>query len=86
MPRFDRVQTRASAPDGAHDAQTRRTLSVPLEGFAWEAIGEEAAREGMTVEELVGFAVLYYLADIDSGRIARQVARSPRPQPSGAPS
>lgn len=56
-----------------------------LEGFAFEAISEEAARNGLTAEELVGFAVLYYLADADSGRIARQVARRPEPQPAGTP-
>jgi hypothetical protein len=57
-----------------------------LEGFAWEAASEEAEREGLTVEELVGFAVLYYLADVDSGRIARQVNGSPYPQPADTPS
>jgi hypothetical protein len=80
MRRFDRVQTDTTAPtevagDGEHN------LTLTLDGYAWEGVSEEAAREGLTVEELVGFAVLYYLADVDSGRIARQVGRSPGPPP-----
>jgi len=31
------------------------------------------------VGELITFSVLYYLADVDSGRIARQIAMSPYP-------
>ena len=50
-----------------------------LEGFAWETLDEEAAREGITMDELITFSVLYYLADIDSGRIARRITRSPYP-------
>ena len=52
-------------------------MAVQLDGFAAEATGEEAARLGISVEELVSFSVLYYLADVDSGRIARQIAESP---------
>jgi hypothetical protein len=47
-------------------------LTLRLGGFAWEAIDEEAARAGATAEELIAFSVLYYLADADSGRIARK--------------
>lgn len=32
---------------------------------------------GVRVEDVVGFSVLYYLADLDSGRIARDVTASP---------
>ena len=46
-------------------------------GFAWEAIEQESARQGCTVEELLAFAMMYYLADADSGRIAREISRSP---------
>jgi hypothetical protein len=79
MPRFDRAQTSATKPESAQDAGARmaHSLTLRLDDFAWEGIAEEAAREGLTVEELVGYAVLYYLADADSGRVARQVSRSP---------
>jgi hypothetical protein len=56
-----------------------RVLTLQLDGFAAEAIDEEAARLGVSVDELVSFSVLYYLADVDSGRIARQIATSPYP-------
>ncbi len=54
-------------------------MTVQLEGFAAEAIDEEADRLGVSIDELVNFSVLYYLADVDSGRIARQVLTSPYP-------
>jgi hypothetical protein len=48
---------------------------VQLDGFAAEAIDGEAVRLGVPAAELVSFSVLYYLADVDSGRIARRVVR-----------
>jgi hypothetical protein len=60
-------------------------LSVRLDGFAAEAIDEEAERLGVSVEELVSFSILYYLADVDSGRIARQITTSPYPDASPRP-
>jgi len=41
--------------------------------FAYRTIEEESVRMGVSVEELSIFAVLYYLADLDSGRIARRI-------------
>ena len=41
------------------------------DGFVQQALAEECATLGVTEDELVGFAVLYYLADLDSGRTAR---------------
>ncbi len=61
-----------------HNRGSRR-LTLQLEGFAAEAIDEEADRLGITVDELISFSVLYYLADMDSGRIARRIATSPYP-------
>jgi hypothetical protein len=59
--------------------QSEHALSVRVEGFAREALEQESARLGVPVEELVGFAVLYYLADVDSGRVARRISSSPYP-------
>jgi hypothetical protein len=59
--------------------QGARSVSVPLTGFAWESIEQESVRLGVPIEELISFAVLYYLADVDSGRIARRISRSPYP-------
>jgi hypothetical protein len=48
------------------------------DGFLAQAIDRESARLGVSAAELVAFSVLYYLADVDSGRIARQIAKIPR--------
>jgi hypothetical protein len=70
----------------AQNEHTERRVTLTLEGFAWETLDEEAAREGVTTDELITFAALYYLADVDSGRIARRITRSPFPsRPSPAP-
>jgi hypothetical protein len=55
---------------------------VQLDGFAAEAVDGEAVRLGVPAAELVSFSVLYYLADVDSGRIAR---RSPGARPRSKP-
>jgi hypothetical protein len=52
-----------------------------MDVFAWETVEEESARLGVSVEELVAFSVLYYLADVDSGRVARRIVMSPYPGP-----
>lgn len=60
------------------DARAPRELTLHLDAFAREALEAEATRLGVSAEELARFAVLYYLADGDSGRISRQ----PPPIPS----
>jgi hypothetical protein len=62
-------------PDGHSqlDPPIVRGLTLALDRFALEALEEECAQLGVSVEELARFAVLYYLADLDSGRIARQL-------------
>jgi len=62
-----------------HGTLKSRSLTLGLDGFVWDTLDREAGREGLTVEELVTFSVLYYLADIDSGRVARRVSLSPYP-------
>jgi hypothetical protein len=61
-------------PGGSGEPGSRATreLKLELDVFARQALEEEAARLGVSVEELASFAVLYYLADSDSGRIARR--------------
>lgn len=46
---------------------------LSLDQFTWEALVEEAQRLGVSSEELASYALLYYLADLDSGRIARRL-------------
>jgi hypothetical protein len=67
---------------GGHERRAAHRVTVDLDRFAWEALEQEAAHLGVSVEELARFAVLYYLADGDSGRVARRL--SP-PDPPGEP-
>jgi hypothetical protein len=62
------------SPDGSGklDSRATRELKLDLDAFAREALEQEAARLEVSVEELARFAVLYYLADRDSGRIVRR--------------
>lgn len=53
-------------------ARTRR-LTLQLDEFGSQTLEQESARLGVTEEELMRFALLYYLADLDSGRIARTI-------------
>jgi hypothetical protein len=62
----------AGAPEGT-SAHAAHRLTLDLDSFTWEALEEESAQLGASIEELANFAVLYYLADRDSGRIARRL-------------
>ncbi len=44
---------------------------ITQDALMWEALADECITLGVTEDELVSFAVLYYLADRDSGRVAR---------------
>jgi hypothetical protein len=58
-------------------ADGRHTLALEIDGFVWDSLHEECARAGLTTGEMIAFCVLYYLADADSGRIARRISASP---------
>ncbi len=57
-------------PDGR-----KPELVLRLDGFAQDALVEESAQMGVPVRDLAAFAILYYLADLDSDRIARFIPR-----------
>jgi hypothetical protein len=50
-------------------------VEVEFDEFGWEALTDEAQRQGVTVEELVVHAAMYYLADADRGRFSHRVPR-----------
>ena len=56
-PRF-----RSQAPSGGG-------LGVVFDDDTWAALEEEAARQNVATEELAVHALLYFLADFDSGRV-----------------
>jgi hypothetical protein len=49
-------------------------LVLKLGELAGDALARESDRLGVPIEELASFSVLYYLADVDSGRIARSIS------------
>ncbi len=53
-------------------------MELPLEDFGRSTVGREAARYSLTVEELVRYAVEYYLWKRHSGRQAVKLPRFSR--------
>lgn len=60
-------------------------VTLELDSFAAAALEEQARSFEISLEDLVGFSVFYYLADVDSGRIAREITMSPYPGSSPKP-
>lgn len=84
-PRVRITGAASQAPAAPRAGEGERSIAVPMDDFTRKAAAEESARLGVSVEELVAFAVLYYLADVDSGRIARQILGRPRRSGDRAP-
>jgi hypothetical protein len=55
------------------DAHREHRLALSFDTFAWEALTVQSTELGVSIEELVSFSVLYYIADLDSKRIARRL-------------
>jgi hypothetical protein len=66
-------------PQGATPPAAKIHLEVDLDEFTVQALRSESERLGVSRQELVAFAIGYYLADLDSGRIARRIARAAGP-------
>jgi hypothetical protein len=47
-----------------------QTLKVRLDEDTWKAVTAEAERQGVSADALAMHAVMYFLADVDSGRVA----------------
>lgn len=54
-----------------HANESGPTLTVRLDEDTWRAVNEEADRQGVSADALALHAVMYFLADIDSGRMGR---------------
>ena len=52
-------------------------VEVEFDEFGWEALTDEARKQGVTIEELVVHAAMYYLADADRERFSHRVPRGP---------
>jgi hypothetical protein len=60
-------------PDFALEEQPGHRLKVELDDQTWDALKDEAADQGVSVETLAVHAVMYFLADVDSGRVGAQL-------------
>jgi hypothetical protein len=58
----------------AVDGETR-ALGIELEDLTFQRLEQEAERQGVSPERLCEHAVLLYLADLDSGKVAERIAR-----------
>ena len=63
-----------------------RQVTIAFDEFGFTELESLAERQGVTLEELVAHAAMYYLADADSGRMAarvpqRDVSSAAAPQP-----
>lgn len=56
-------------------SETQRDVSIELEveEDLWRVFGEEAARQGVTVEQLAEHAAFYLAAEVDAGRGPRRI-------------
>jgi hypothetical protein len=48
-------------------------LKLDLDPDTWRDLDEEAARQEISVERLLTHAIIYFLADLDAGRVERRM-------------
>jgi hypothetical protein len=53
----------------------RHRVEIELDDFGWEALNEEACRQGVSIQELLTHAAMYYLAGSDDD-LAHRVPRA----------
>jgi hypothetical protein len=66
----------SGAAERTQDGGRPQSVRLELDKFAWDALTEQSIRLRVSPAELARFSVLYYLADLDSGRIARRLPRT----------
>jgi hypothetical protein len=54
---------------------------LEFDQFGWASLSQEAERQGVSREELLKHAAMYYLADLDSGRVAARILRGVEREP-----
>jgi len=51
-------------------------VEVSLEGSLWDSFRQEARDQGVTADRLLEHAVLYYAAELDSGRATERILQA----------
>jgi predicted transcriptional regulator len=60
----------------ATDPANSSGVTVRLDDETWRALQEEAERQDVSAADLIRHAVLYFLADVDSGRVTARLERA----------
>jgi hypothetical protein len=55
--------------------QMPHKVEVEFDEFGWQSLTDEAKRQGVTLEELVAHAAMYYLAEADPELLSHRVMR-----------
>jgi len=55
-----------------------RTVTVEIDGEVMRRVEDEGERRGVAVERVCEYAALFFLADLDAGRVAEQVIQRAR--------
>lgn len=78
-------QSRRRGPGWAYPAFMRRQdpsvaveFELDIDDAVWASLAREAARQNITVEQLLEHASMYYAAQMDSGWVAGQPPRGPK--------
>src|SRR5262245_52918177 len=64
------------APRRVTAARDASEVTVRLDKETWQALHAEADSQGVSAADLTRHAVLYFLADVDSGRVADRLERA----------
>jgi hypothetical protein len=68
-----RIALRVPRLDTGGAGKRSMRLEVDLDADSWRGLEGEAKRQQVPVEALVVHAILYFLADLESGRVGRRI-------------
>jgi hypothetical protein len=68
-----RMALRVPRLDRGRAGRRSMRLAIDLDADSWRELEAEARRQEVPVEALVVHAILYFLADLDSGRVGRRI-------------
>ena len=55
------------------ETQEQVRIEIDVDGGLWRELGEEAAGQGVTVEQLAEHAAFYFAAEVDAGRVTKRI-------------
>ncbi len=60
-------------PDLPQSADGNHALAVELDDETWAGLRQEAENQGVTTDALALHALMYFVADVDRGRVGRRL-------------